>query len=71
MAATLTIPAPKVFICSTLYRPNAVSPIHTVLIDGEYYTRVNKYLLAALQEGMTPEELDMEPSDEADDYDDE
>jgi len=60
--------APKIHICSTLFRPNAVSPIYTVLIDGELYCNVNKYLLAALQDGMTPAELEMEPSEEEEDF---
>jgi hypothetical protein len=69
MNARFQLVAPKIHICSTLYRPNAVSPIHTVLIDGELYCNVNKYLLAALQDGMTPDELEMTPSEEEEDFD--
>jgi hypothetical protein len=58
----------RLHICSTRYRPNAVSPIYTVLIDGELYTNVNRYLLAALQDGMTPDELEMTPSEEEEDF---
>lgn len=53
---------PRIHICSTLYRPNAVSPIHTILLDGEVYENVNKYLLAALMDGMSPADLEMEPA---------
>ena len=68
MNAAFQLVAPKIHICSTLYRPNAVSPIYTVLIDGELYCNVNKYLLAALQDGMTPDELEMTPSEEEEDF---
>lgn len=69
MNAVTRLEQPRVHICSTLFRPNAVSPIHTVLIGGHYYKRINRYLLAALREGMTPEELDLEPSENGDDDD--
>ena len=68
MNAPFQLVAPKIHICSTLFRPNAVSPIYTVLIDGELYCNVNKYLLAALQDGMTPDELEMTPSAEEEDF---
>ncbi len=54
----------SVFICSTLVRPNAVSPIFEVLIEGHRYRHINKWLLAELQSGTTPEELDLEPDEE-------
>ena len=62
---TMNAGNPQVHICATLFRPNAVSPIHTVLIDGKLYTNINKYLLSALKEGMTPEELEIDPSEAA------
>jgi hypothetical protein len=68
MNALPKLDAPKIHICSTLFRPNAVSPIYTILVDGELYSNVNKYLLAALHDGMTPDELEMEPSDEDEDF---
>lgn len=68
MNAVPRLEQPRVHICSTLFRPNAVSPIYTVLIDGEIYSNVNKYLLKALQEGMTPEELEMDPDEEDEDF---
>jgi hypothetical protein len=69
MNALPKLDAPKIHICSTLFRPNAVSPIHTVLIGDRYYKRINYHLLAALREGTTPEELDLEPSENGDDGD--
>jgi hypothetical protein len=68
MNARFQLVAPKIHICSTLYRRDAVSPIYSVLIDGEIYSNVNKYLLAALQDGMTPDELEMTPSEEEEDF---
>jgi hypothetical protein len=68
MSALPKLYEPKIHICSTLFRPNAVSPIYTILLDGELYSNVNRYLLAALQDGMTPDDLDMEPSDADEDF---
>ncbi len=42
----------------------------TVLIDGEYYT-VNEYLLAALRRGATVDELELEPEEPEDEFEDE
>lgn len=47
-------------ICSTVHGVNGMRA--TVLFDGEYYV-VNKYLLAALQRGETPVELELEPAE--------
>jgi hypothetical protein len=54
----------SVFICSTLFRPDAVSPIFEVLIEGLRYRHINKWLLAELQRGTTPAELDLDPDEE-------
>ncbi len=42
----------------------------TVLIDGEYYV-VNEYLLAALRRGATVAELELEPEEPQDEFEDE
>ncbi len=42
----------------------------TVLICGEYYS-VNEYLLAALRRGATVDELELEPEEPEDDFEDE
>lgn len=49
----------KVFVCSMLIS-NGI-PNYTVLIEGQYYA-VNKYMLADLRAGHSPEELGLEPS---------
>lgn len=48
-----------VTVCSKLFSaPNG--PHYTVLVDGEYYV-VGKHLLADLQRGLTPAELEIDP----------
>lgn len=55
----------SVHIISTSYRNSAeLGPRYTVLVDGEIYPRINKYLLASLRDGMTPAELELEPEGE-------
>lgn len=57
----------NVHIISKSFRNSAeLGPRYTVLVDGEIYPRINKYLLASLRDGMTPEELELEPEGEAD-----
>lgn len=54
------------FVCSTRFIPgDEFGPRRTVLIDGEYYT-VNRFLFGALKDGMTVEELELEPDEEDD-----
>lgn len=56
----------KVFVCSTLVANGFAT--YTVLIEGNYYT-VNKYMLADLRAGHSPEELGLEPEETGEDVD--
>jgi len=53
----------EIHIVRTVHRGDPIGPRHTVLMGSGYYA-VNKYLLASLQNGMTPDELDLEPVEE-------
>ncbi len=55
-----------VHICSREFTPGAFSPRFVVLVAGEYY-EVFKHGLAALQRGVTPQELELEPYEERND----
>lgn len=52
-----------VFIVKTIYNGSQLGPRYEVLVDGEYY-EVGRRTLQALQDGMTPEDLDLEPFEE-------
>ena len=56
----------KIFVCSTLVSGGFAR--YTVLIDGQYYV-VNKYMLADLRAGYSPEELGLEPEETGEDVD--
>ena len=56
----------KVFVCSTLVANGFAR--YTVLIEGHYYV-VNKYMLADLRTGYSPEELGLEPEETGEDVD--
>lgn len=53
----------NVFIIKTTHNGSYRSPIYEILLDGEYY-EVDSRDLKRLQDGMTPEELELEPFDE-------
>ena len=53
-----------VFKCSERVRSNAVSPVYQVMIEGRRYSNINQWLLAFLEDGTTPEELELEPDEE-------
>lgn len=36
--------------------------IATVLLDGEVYAGINRWLLAALRDGLTPDDLQIDPA---------
>jgi hypothetical protein len=50
--------AEPVFVINTTHCE--YGPYYDVLVAGEYYTRLNKHLLAALRSGVSPEELELE-----------
>lgn len=56
----------KVFVCSTLVAGGSAR--YTVLIEGQYYV-VNKYMLADLRAGHSPEQLGLEPEETGEDVD--
>jgi len=56
-------------IISARYPGDEFGPRYTVRVDGEIYSGLNKWLLAALEDGMTPEDLQLEPdADEPDEW---
>jgi hypothetical protein len=42
-----------------------IGPRYTLMIDGEQFSNVNRFVLASLEDGMTPSELGMDPDDES------
>lgn len=56
----------KVFVCSTLIANGFAR--FTVLIEGQYFV-CNKYMLADLRAGYSPEELGLEPEETGEDVD--
>lgn len=59
-AGSVCAPPIRIHIVRTIHRGHALGPRYTVLAAGGYY-QVNKYLLASLEAGLTPEQLDLEP----------
>jgi hypothetical protein len=59
-AGSACAPPMQIHIVRTIHRGDALGPRYTVLAAGGYY-QVNKYLLASLEAGLTPEQLDLEP----------
>ncbi len=59
--AKATAPKQKIHICQSTHNGDADQRVYTLLIDGEVYTNVNRFLLAALYDGQTPAELGIEP----------
>lgn len=53
----------SVHICRTIHGASPLGPRYQVLVDGEYY-EVGRRTLAALRDGLTPAELELEPCDQ-------
>ena len=56
----------SVHICRTTHGASPLGPRYVVLVDGEYY-EIGRRTLAALRDGITPAELELEPYDHDDD----
>lgn len=56
-------PLPELKVVRTVNDGSPLGPRYTVLVGGGYYL-VNKYLLASLEAGMAPHQLDLEPVEE-------
>ena len=59
----------SVHVCRTIHSDSPLGPRYQVLVDGEYY-EVGRRTLAALRDGLTPAELELEPCDEDEAADD-
>ena len=56
-------------IISARYTGDEFGTRYRVLCDGEVYGGLNRWLLAALEDGMSPDDLQLEPdADEPDEW---